>query len=71
MSDQTEARAALLAALKETIRECGRGGSGRASLFAPQIVAINNAISVIDNYGEPTPKEVVDRMAAVRAAKTK
>ena len=67
MSEQSEARAALMTALKEVIRECSRGGPARAGVFAPQIVAINNAISAIDSYGEPPP--VVDRMAVVRAAK--
>jgi len=68
MSDLTDAQEALSTALKEVIRECGRGGSGRAAIFAPQINAISNALKVV---GEQTdsPKEVVDRMALVRAAK--
>jgi hypothetical protein len=68
MSDLTDAKDALTTALKEVIRECGRGGSGRAAIFAPQINAISNALKVVSEQVEP-PKEIVDRMALVRAAK--
>ena len=69
MSDQIDARAALMTALKEVIRECGRGGPSRAGTYAPQIVSIMGAINVIDCYGEGNTQTPADRMAAVRAAK--
>jgi hypothetical protein len=72
MNKYTEARSVLIKARDEVLRElavCGQnGGTGRAGSYAPQLVNLQGAIDAIDRMDVDTPK--VDRMAAVRAAKT-
>jgi len=73
MSKYNEARNVLIKSRDEILRElavCGQaGGTGRAAAYAPQLVNIQGAIEAIDRIeGADVPK--VDRMAAVRAAKS-
>ena len=73
MSKYSEARNVLIKSRNEILRElavCGQaGGTGRAAAYAPQLVSIQGAIEAIDRIeGADAPK--VDRMAAVRAAKS-
>jgi hypothetical protein len=73
MSKYNDARLVLIKSRDEILRElavCGQaGGTGRAAAYAPQLVSIQGAIEALDRIeGNDVPK--VDRMAAVRAAKT-
>lgn len=73
MSNYKDARLVLIKSRDEILRElavCGQaGGTGRASAYAPQLVSIQGAIEALERIeGSDAPK--VDRMAAVRAAKT-
>lgn len=73
MSKYNEARLVLIKSREEILRElaiCGQaGGTGRAASYAPQLVALQGAIEAIDRI-ESNDAPKVDRMAAVRAAKT-
>lgn len=76
MSKYNEARLVLIKSREEILRElaiCGQaGGTGRAAAYAPQLVSLQGAIEAIDriNLIENSEPIKVDRMAAVRAAKT-
>jgi hypothetical protein len=73
MSKYNDARSVLIKSRDEILRElavCGQaGGTGRAAAYAPQLVSIQGAIEAIDRI-ESADAPKVDRMAAVRAAKT-
>jgi len=73
MSKYNDARSVLIKSRDEILRElavCGQaGGTGRAAAYAPQLVSIQGAIEALDRI-ESTDAPKVDRMAAVRAAKT-
>ena len=77
MSKYDAARDVLIKAREEILRElmvCGQnGGTGRAQNYAGTLVSIQGAIEAVDKViaTTHTPQDVVDRMAAVRAPKTK
>ena len=64
----------LLKAREEVLRElinCGQnGGVGRANTYAPQLTNLQKAIETINVILQEEEEKPVDKMAAVRAAKT-
>lgn len=56
------------------ITRCGDGGGvGRVANYAPTLINLHKAIEILDEMSAPPKVDaaVVDRMAAVRAAKNK
>jgi len=76
MTKIEEAKDVLSRAQDQLIGEiaaCGRsGGVGRAQSYAPVLVSVSNAMNIVQAIIDQntTPQEVVDRMAALRAAKS-
>jgi hypothetical protein len=81
MSKFNSAIEVLKRAQNETITEisrCGDGGGvGRVANYAPTLINLTKAIEILDamavppNMVTPADTAVIDRMAAVRAAKNK